>query len=178
MNGANGNTTKRCEMNEKIAEWYQKYIPAEIYQASAFKFNVKLSNAQSVVINIPAMTNIDYESLEEDMADIPSELSYYGVIHSELKYAIAVIDRKIKARRGILTEQSMDVLNKERLKLTEFQLKNIIESDEVLNELELLLAKTWRDAGKMYYMVDTLKAKLDVARSLAGFKKQDRSSER
>lgn len=161
--------------DKNIADWYERHIPAEVYQARAFKFNIRLSDKQEVTVDIPSATGVNYESLEEDMADIPAELSYYGVLHSELKYAIAVIERKIKARRGILTELATDALHKEKLKLTDTQLKNIIDADKTLNDLELLLAKKWRDAGKLYYMVDTIKAKLDVARSLAGFKKQERN---
>lgn len=160
-------------MSKEIASWYQENIPPEVYQAQAFRFNVKLANGNTVEINIPVMTEVNYDTLEEDMADVPSQLSYFGVIHSELKYATAILDRRIKARRGILTEKALDYANAEKLKITDTQLKTVIEGDDVLNKLEEELAKAWKDAGKLYYLVETVKAKLEVTRSLAGFKRQE-----
>ena len=54
------------------------------------------------------------------------------------------------------------------------QVKSIAEKDKELQKLDVKLALIQKHVGKMWHMVEALKLKAEVLRSLAGFKRQER----
>lgn len=162
----------------KQSEWFVEHFTPELLNSPLFKFVITLPNGQKIEVDLTADTKVDYDTIEEDIVDIPAQQTFYGIIYSELRLFGVQIERRIKARRGKLTELVLESGKADKIKFTDQQVKYVIESDETLNRLEGELALVQRDTGKMYHMVETTKMRLEVMRSLAGFKRQDRDAQK
>jgi len=153
--------------------WLEQHMPAELVDSKLFKFRAKLSPTERVDVDLTGDADLDYIRLEEQLEDCPQQLVFWGTIFSHLKAHCAYIERKIKARRAVLTEEATKLVREDKTvaKLTSEQIKTVVEKDEQLNRLEEAYINLQRDTGKVFYMVQAVQMKAENARSLAGFKK-------
>lgn len=119
--------------------------------------------------------DVDYTIIQDQLADTPSEFAYWGAIYSELKMRVALLERKVKTRRGVLADQAIKQAVAASVKLTDKQVQTIIEADRELNELEAKAILLNKHTGKAYFMVEAIRMKSDNIRSLAGFAKAEMS---
>jgi len=117
--------------------------------------------------------DLDYDILEQSMQDIPAQYAFYSMVYSEARMKVAIEERRLKAIRGTITRRIQTEASTENVKLTADQVKNVIEaSDDMINaDTKLQLAQM--QCGKLYHMLEALKMKAELARSLAGFKRQE-----
>jgi hypothetical protein len=166
-------------------DWILANVPRELINSSLFKFNVKLqviermdeSNRpvyKNITVDMLANVDIDYETLEESICDIPAQYAFWSAVYSEVRLGVAIAERKLKVRRAEATKAVMDEAKKSNVKLTVDQIKSIIEADELLNKAEVSYSEIQMKAGKLYNMVEAIKMKAELARTLAGFKKLER----
>lgn len=153
-------------------KWFEAYVPEEVTNSSIFKFSVKLNN-QTIDVNITADTSVDYDAIQTELEDIPSQFIFYAALYSELKQYVTVLERRIKVTRGRIVQTLMDEANKEGVRITDKQLTTLVEADDNLNKLESVLSHYQKHTGKLYFMVEALKMKAECMRSLAGFSKID-----
>lgn len=165
-------------MERKLPIWIENYVPPELSASVLYKFKLKLPNEQSIDVDLRQDLDVSYEDLETQMADIPAQFMFWGSLYSEMKQMQAIFERKIKARRGIITDEAIEVAKSAGVKMTDSQIKTIVEKDEVLNKLEENFAIVQKQVGKLWYMTEALRMKSDSLRSLAGFKKQEINNQR
>ena len=166
-------------------DWILANVPRELINSSLFKFNVKLQVVEKldddnrpvykvITVDMLANVDIDYETLEESICDIPSQFAFWSAVYSEVRLGVAIAERKLKIRRAEATRAVLDEAKKNTVKLTVDQIKSIVEAHELLNKAEVSYSEIQMKAGKLYNMVEAIKMKAELARTLAGFKKLER----
>lgn len=117
--------------------------------------------------------DLEYDNLEETMQDIPAQYAFYSMIYSEARMKVAIEERKLKAIRGSLIEGVQRRASKENVRLTGEQVKSVVESEDGIISADKHLQLAQMQCGKLYHMIEALKMKAELARSLAGFKRQE-----
>lgn len=163
--------------NRQKPKWIDEYVPEEVANSSLFKFKVSIGNGKKIEVDMTADLNIDYDIIQEQLEDTPSEFVYWGAILSELKMQASILERKIKSRRGKLTKELVEEANSAGVRVTDKQVSAMIEADDSLNELEAKYLLIQKHVGKMYFMVDAIRMKSESIRSLSGFAKIDYQSQ-
>lgn len=160
---------------KKLPQWIEENVPKELVSDSTlFKFKVPLpATGTKVEVDILYDLDLDYEILEEQMQDLPAQYAFYATFYSELRMMVARAERNLKARRGEAIRFITDQATERRTKLSVDSIKQIVEADAKLGVADDRLAKAQMLAGKMYHMLEALKMKAELARSLAGFKRQE-----
>lgn len=172
-------------MSDKIPPWFERTLAAvapELMASTLFKFKVKLqvmeddgtgTKPKMLEVNMLPDLELDYENLEQYMQELPAQYAFWAAVYSEVKMGVAVAERKLKMRYG----QVMERINKEfedrKLKPTIEIIKRIVEKDESLAKADIEFQKAQMQAGKLYHMIEALNKKIDLVRSLAGFKKRE-----
>jgi len=144
-----------------------------VRDSEIFKFNISITPEQDVSIDMLADLGMDYNNIQEELEEMPSVYAYWAAMYSEVKEQCAVLERRIKARRGALAKALVNKFTREQVRLTDKQLTAVIESDKVLNELEEKKERMNKQTGKLYYMIQAIQMKSDNLRSLAGFARQE-----
>ena len=157
----------------KKPECIGEYVPQEVVDSTLFKFAVSVGKDHKIEVDMTADLNIDYDIIQQQLEDTPSEFVYWGAILSELKMQAAALERKIKARRGKLTKSLVEEANSAGVRVTDKQVTAMIEADDLLNRLEVKHLLMQKHVGKMYFMVDAIRMKSESIRSLSGFAKID-----
>jgi ribosomal protein L40E len=131
---------------------------------------------KKITVDMLPDLDLDYELLEQTMQDIPAQYAFYSMVYSEARMKVALEERKLKAVRGTITRRIQTEASHENVRLTAEQVKSVIEaSDDIINaDTKLQLAQM--QCGKLYHMIEALRIKAELARSLAGFKKQDQNN--
>jgi len=140
---------------------------------SLFQLNFKLPNGQKIIGNFYPDTEIDYDQLEEQLANMPSKFAFWSVLLGEQKYKVALIEKQISRRRSKLCENFLNEGKEEGVRLTKYLLDELVEADDKMLELDSRLIKENRVLSKLWVVVNALQMKSEHLRSLAGFKKQE-----
>ena len=151
-----------------LPKWFTEYVPEEVANSSLFKFTVIIGN-KKVEVDMCADLGVDYQILQQQLEDTPSEFAYWAAIFSELKMQVNKVERQIKVRRGKLVDKTIREAMEASVKITDKQVQAIIEADNDLTELEARLMILQKHTGKMGFMIDAIRMKSDNLRSLAGF---------
>lgn len=171
--------------DKKVPTWIQEHMPAELADSTLFRFMVQLQVIESrdeitgkatyktLEVDMLPNLDLDYEMLEYQMAQIPAQYAFWASIYSELKLGVAIAERKLKARKGKVIERITSEANSSKIRLTADQVKAIAEADTDIRDAELKYEKAQMHCGKVYHMIEAIKLKAELARSLAGFKRQE-----
>lgn len=158
-----------------LPKWISEHVPTEVAESTLFKFNIKLLNGNTITVNMLNDLDIDYDILERQLEDIPAQYAFWAAVYSEVRSYVAVYERRIKAKKGRLTETIIEAAKIDKVKLPEKIVASIVEKDESLAKLDMDLASAQMKAGKLYHMLEAIKMKSELTRSLAGFKRQEKS---
>jgi len=164
----------RRPKSDRVPGWISQHVPEELAESTAFRFKITLPNGNRVSVDLKPDVEVDYDHLERQLEDVPSQYIYWMALYSEMKAHASTVERRIKARRGVLVEEATQVKDENRFKLTGDQVKQVVEADENLNELEQSLIMLQKHVGKLYHMGVALQMKSEHLRSLAGFKRHER----
>lgn len=166
--------------DDKKPRWITENLPEELLGSDFFVFKVNLrakdpqtNNQIKITVDLLPDLDLDYEILEQQMEDIPAQMAFWSTLYSELRNNSTVLERAIKIRKGQAIEEIQKRARDEGIKFTADQVKTVVEADDKLNRLEDGLAQIQMKTGKVYHLIDALKTKADLARSLAGFKRQE-----
>lgn len=154
--------------------WISEHIPEELATSTLFRFDVKMPNGAVVQVDLLQDIDIDWENLESQLGYTHQQYLYYALMMTELKAQVSILERKCKARRGVLVEAAVGVAKELGVRPTADQTKSMIESDDTLNKLEAIQINSQKHANKLHHTVEALRMKSEHLRSLAGFKKQER----
>lgn len=174
-------------MTDKVPSWIEQnlmQVAPELRGTTLFKFKVKLqvgegrdssgkTKFKELEVDLLPDLDLDYEILEHQMLDFPAQYAFWATVYSEVRMGVAIAERKYKMRYGIVTERVQDEFLSRNVKPTVEVLKRIVEKDADLARADMEYQKMQMQAGKLYHMLEALKAKIDIARSLIGFKRQE-----
>jgi len=178
---------KKIPQSEQMPKWISENLPTELAISTLFRFNVKLqvmeadaesgkTRRKSVEVDILPDLDLNYEILEVQMQEIPAQYAFWAAVYSEVKLAVAVAERKLKARRGEVTNLVSKEYQANGMRTPSADVvKLIVEADLQLNQAELAYQHAQMQAGKLYHMIEALKMKAEMARSLLSLKKQEHS---
>jgi hypothetical protein len=170
--------------SDRVPTWMQENLPPELVASTLFRFKVKLQASTSIdgeerkeiEVNLLPDLDLDYEHLEDQMYQIPAVYSFWSAVYSEVRLAVAIAERKLKARRTEVTDLIVKEAAANKVRLTDATIKSLADGDKRLNEAELRFQHAQMQAGKLYNQLEALKMKAELARSLLGLKKQDRDN--
>ena len=153
--------------------WISENVPEEVV-SQLFRFKIKLPNGNFVHVDMTTSIDFDMETLEEDIVKAPHQYVFWASVYSEAKAMVAIIERAIKIRKGILADAVIESTRRDGIKApAEKIVTSIIEKDEQLIKLENGLILAQKNTGKLWHMVNAVQMKFDGIRSLAGFKRQE-----
>lgn len=173
---------------QKLPAWVTENLAAvapELINSTLFRFKVKLqvtegkdpvtnkNKFKEIEVNLLPDLDLDYEILEQQIQDLPSQYAFWAAVFSEVKMGVAVAERKLKMRYGQVTEQIQQEFADSKVKPTVEVIKRIVEKDTELAKLDMEYQKAQMQAGKLYHMIEAIKIKSDQARTLAGFKRNE-----
>lgn len=172
----------------KQPSWIEENLPPELAVSTLFKFNVTLQvlgsvdaegkqKRKKIEVDILPDLDLDMEVLEHQMCDLPAQYAFWASVYSEVRLGVGVAERKLKARRAEVTRIVVDEFRKESGKPPAADVvKVIVEADPRLNEAEMAFQHAQMQSGKLYHMLESLKMKAELSRSLLGLKKQERDT--
>lgn len=174
-------------MSEKeIPSWFERNLATvapELLNSTLFKFKVKLqisedsedgkSKFKHIEVNMLPDLVLDYENLEQLMLDLPAQYAFWAAVYSEVRMGVAVAERKLKMRYGQVMEKVTQEFEDRKIKPTIEVIKRIVEKDESLAKADIEFQRAQMQAGKLYHMIEALNKKVELARSLAGFKRNE-----
>lgn len=168
----------------KLPEWIREWVPAELAESTLFRFEVMLQveentdtgiKRKTITVDLLPDLDLDYEILEEQMQNLPAQYAFFAAVYSEVRMNVELLERAVKARKGKIVQTMVKEGREEKLKFTADQIKTVLEADDGLVRLDEKLQKFQMQAGKLYHMLEALKMKAELARSLAGFKRQEQT---
>lgn len=131
---------------------------------------------KKVKVDLLPDLDLDYDNLENLMQDIPAQYAFYAMVYSEARLKVAIEERRTKAIKGSIIEGVQRRAAVEKIKLTAEQVKSVVEAEPDLQEADQKLHLAQMQCGKLYHMMEALKMKSELARSLAGFKRQEQEN--
>jgi len=165
-------------------EWFNKNIPPEVADVIC---KIKLSvndgedKKQLTFSEVISSLNIDYESLEKQLEEMPGMFAYWCFISAEAEAQVALLERTVKYKRGLLQEAIIDKFNEKSDSIKnsdrtppQWQIKEMIEADKDINEAEIRYIIAKKNQSKIKAIVEGYRMKSEHLRSLAGFKRQER----
>lgn len=117
--------------------------------------------------------NLDYDNVEYEIEDLPAQIAYYSMLYSEAKLRSNHLERLVKVRKAEATKLLRSKGSEGGVKFTADVVKQLIESDDGVISSDFELAQAQMQAGKLFGIVEALKAKADLARSLYAVKKKE-----
>lgn len=154
-------------------DWFNQNVPADIADA-LIKVEIKLPDNKLIDRDFRPDVLIDYDRLEEQLQDLPGIYAFWSMVLAEQKAIVAKFERAVKRRRGKIVEAIRDACKEEGTsRPPAHEMKEIIEADDKLNELEAALIKSSKLSSKLYAIVGAIRMKSDHLRSLSGFKRYE-----
>jgi len=151
--------------------WVAHNVPKELINA-IYKIRVDLQNGKIIERNFSTDLTIDYEILEEQLAETPAAFALWSSVLAEQRFVVAKLERLIARRRAKVCNNAREVAE-EGAKLHKYVLDEIVEGDDEILKLQGQLMIANRSLSKLYGIVDAMKMKSEHLRSLAGFKRQE-----
>lgn len=143
-------------------------------------------SARTTTKDFTADTTLDYDQLEEQLISLPAIFCWWSQVLAEAKQRVALLERKIKARRGQITRELLIESKKmaadgtgigSRGGLRQTDIKDLVESDERLIDLDGQLIYASKIASKVFGIIDALKIKSYHLGRLAKTKDDERRIE-
>jgi hypothetical protein len=182
-------------------KWISEHLPKELVESPVFRFRVPLQvldyyycsdcgnkfarkqececggtikqRMKEVEVDITPDLDLDYDMLEEQMQDLPAQYSFWAAVYSEARCRAALVERRMKAARGEAINLVQRRAAKDKIRFTNEQVKSVVEAETVVKKADVALQEIQMKTGKLYHMLEAIKMKAELARSLAGFKRQE-----
>ena len=172
----------------KLPSWVEENIAAvapDLMGTTLFKFKVRLQVISSkdpetnrpvykeIEVDLLPDLDLDYEILEQQMQDIPAQYAFWSSVYSEVRMGVAMAERKLKMRYGQAYERIQNSFADSKVKPTLEVIKRVVEKDADIAKADMEYQKLQMQSGKLYHMLEAIKMKAELARSLAGFKRNE-----
>lgn len=117
---------------------------------------------------------IDYDMLEEQLAETPEMLVFWDLLLAEQTTKVAVLERRAKLLRGEVTQRILQDARDGEYGVRRSDVEDIIESDEQVVNVEAEIILNTLVENKLKAVVSALRSKSENLRSLAGFKREEK----
>ena len=117
--------------------------------------------------------DIDYNILEDQLAEQPAKFAYWSMLLSEQKLVVSRINHLIRVRKAAVIKLNINAARTASIKIPKYELDESVELDEKFIDLYKRLIREELTLSKLYGVVEAMKMKSDNLRSLAGFKRQE-----
>lgn len=155
-----------------MSKWFETHIDEDLANAIV-KVRVRMPNDRILERDLRPDLAIDYDLLEHQLTETPSIFVFWSSALAEQRRHSSSLERMIQRRRAKICESIIEDSKKEKYKVTQYMLEELVELDDDYLKLnaELVLAK--RTESKLWAIVRAIEMKSDNLRTLAGFKKQE-----
>lgn len=151
--------------------WYETNVPEDIAkQLITLRFPVQDGVVER---DFRPDVEIDYDDLVKQLEETPAMFSFWANLLAEVRKQVAVLERKVKRRKGEVTRTLLDEASTKGVKLRRDDVVDLIEADDLLNKFEAELIMANKHLSKLFAITDAIKMKSEHLRSLAGFKRQE-----
>jgi len=139
-----------------------------------FKIKCTLSTGDKIEVDARAQLAIDYENVLGELMSCVTVYSEWANLYAEAKFVFDSVDSAVEARRGVILNELLDSFSEgeKKVKLTDKILTHMINADEQLTKLIHKRNLANRAVIKLYHTTKALEHKIEVCRSIAGFKKK------
>jgi len=155
--------------------WIEQNVDPKIV---AYLFNIKINDLPndlgSYQKNIAPDLVVNYEMIEEQLAETPEMMAFWNMLLAEQKIKVEAIERQIRAQRGKITEKLLEQSRQEKVDIRSTELKELINSDSAIQQWETKLLREKKAEERLKVVSESLKYKFDALRSLSGFKKEEK----
>ena len=126
-----------------------------------------------IVVNLVPDVRLSYDDVEKSLEDIPSQYAYWSAVYAETKLRVNQLERSVKTVRGRIYREINDAQRVEKVRINADSMKHIVEDDSRLVAAESDLNIATMQCQKLYYMVEALRMKADLARTLTSLKREE-----
>lgn len=139
-----------------------------------FKIKCQFASGDKFEADARAQLAINYENILGELMTCVMTYSEWANLYAEAKFMFDTYDSAVEARRGIVLNQLLDTFNEgeRKVRLTDKILTHMINADEQLTKLVNKRNLANRATIKLYHTTKALEHKIEVCRSIAGFKKK------
>ena len=155
----------------KDKDWVAHNIPEELAK-TIYRVRVELQGGKVIERDFSADLTINYEMLEEQLAETPARFALWSSVLAEQRFVVAKFERLIARRRAKICDNARETVD-DGARLHKYILDEIVEGDDEILKLQSQLMIANRSLSKLYGIVDALRMKSEHLRSLAGFKRQE-----
>lgn len=117
--------------------------------------------------------NLNYNKIEYQLEQIPSQFAYWATIKAETELYVASLEKQLKIVRAIVEEELVMYCSTHGLKYTVGYTKSQVEKDVRVISIENKYNIAKASKEKVAVIVDALSKKADLARSLNSLKKEE-----
>jgi hypothetical protein len=140
-----------------------------------FQISMKVGNRTQLTKNVRPLLEIDFEKLENELEHLPPVLFFYEALLSEQKRTLATLE----ARKDLIKSKIASELNQKAeesdVKISDAKIRNLVMSDESVLRISCEIIQEQHGYDKLKAVVDCLIKKSEHLRSLAGFKRDERT---
>ena len=128
---------------------------------------------KKIVVNLVPDVRLSYDNVEKSLEDIPSQYAYWSAVYAETKLRVNQLERTVKTIRGRIYRELNDAQRAEKVRINADSMKHIVEDDARLVSAESDFNIATMQCQKLYYMVEALRMKADLARTLTSLKREE-----
>ena len=158
---------------EKFCQACIQYYSDNVVQCPNCLTNNLVRKNKVVLVDIKAIVSLNYETVELELCDIPSQFAFYAAVYAEAKYRSNLFERVVKSVRSIVHDEIIQASSKENVRLAQDSIKILVEKDSRVNRAEGEFALSSMIASKLYYMIEAIRMKADLGRTLTSLKRSE-----
>ncbi len=155
-----------------MSDWFAKNVEEDIAKA-VVRLSIKLPNRTNIDRDFRPDVEINYDQLETQLEEVPSIFSFWSSVLAEQRAVSTAMERKVKLRRAVLTNSLIEDAKANNIKIAQWQVETLMESDKDLGDFETASIIANRNLSKLFAIVDAIRMKSEALRSLAGFKREE-----
>lgn len=158
--------------------WIKKNVTKDV---ADYLFNIKVSLPDRIGLvqrDLRPDVLIDYDMLEKQLEEAPEMLAFWDLLFAEQKMKVAALQRRSITLRGTIAQRILEDGRAGGYDIRRSDLEDLVEADEEVITVEAQIILEQRNENRLKCVVAVLQNRSEILRSLAGFKKQERSEVR
>jgi hypothetical protein len=155
--------------------WLEDNIDPKLVE---YLFEIKIDNLKNIGSyqrNFAKDAVVDFDLLEDQLQETPEMIAFWDMLLAEIKIRVEAISHAIRVQRGKITSRIINEAQAKQLDVKSTELKELINADPAMIQLELKLISAKKSEEKLKVVVEAATRKFDALRSLSGFKKVEKN---
>ena len=157
--------------------WIKENIQEDV---ADYLFNIRINSLPKRIgvfqRDVRQDIKIDFDDLETQLQETPEMIAFYDQLLAEQRMKLNILLRRKDIMRGRITKRMLDEAYESDINVRRTDLKDLINADPMLIDLEKDIIVESRTEEKVKSVVRVLQMKSEHLRSLAGFKREERRS--